>query len=68
LGLIRDGLLFGPLRVRDASTEVDEFLFRNVDAEGSDFGIGRGGLDRGLGNGGLLSVAFSIIPKESPLG
>ena len=29
LGLIRDGLLFGPLRVRDASAQLDEILFRN---------------------------------------
>src|ERR671912_1659667 len=40
LGLIRDGLLFGPLRGRDASTEVEEILFRNVDAEGADCGMG----------------------------
>src|SRR5919112_4183128 len=48
LGLIGDGLLFGPLRVRDAATEVEEILFGNVDAEGA---------DSGLGHGGLLSVA-----------
>src|SRR5918999_5973184 len=37
LRLIFDGLLFGPARLRDASAEVDEFLFRNVvDVEGSD--------------------------------
>src|ERR687898_2082702 len=40
LGLICDGLLFGPLRGRDAATEVDEILFRNVDAEGAYCGMG----------------------------
>src|ERR671910_1203982 len=53
LGLICDGLLFGPLRGRDAATEVEECLFRNVDAEGADGGL----LLSGLGHGGLLSVA-----------
>src|SRR5215213_4426572 len=36
LGLIRDGLLFGPVRVRDAAAEVLQSLIRNVDVEGSD--------------------------------
>src|ERR671913_567765 len=48
LGLIRDGLLFGPLGGRDAATEVVQVLFRYVDAEGA---------DSRLGHGGLLSVA-----------
>jgi hypothetical protein len=33
---IFDELLVGPARGRDASAEVDELLFRHVDAEGSD--------------------------------
>src|SRR5215203_6903385 len=54
LGLICDGLLFGPLRGRDAATEVDECRFRNVDPEAADFGTGHGGLD--WGHGALLFV------------
>ena len=42
LGLIRDGLLLGPVRGRDASTEVVQGLVRNVDVEGADVD---GGLD-----------------------
>jgi hypothetical protein len=34
---IFDELLAGPARRGDALPEVDEILFRNVDAEGSDF-------------------------------
>src|SRR5215211_3012125 len=37
LRLICDGLLFGPLRGLDPSTEVVEGLLRNVDVEGTDF-------------------------------
>src|SRR5437763_13051775 len=36
LRLICDGLLFGPARGCDASAQVGEGLFRNVDAEGAD--------------------------------
>src|SRR6059058_4361192 len=36
LRLICDGLLFGPARGGDASAQVGEVLFRNVDAEGAD--------------------------------
>src|ERR671916_2136188 len=57
LGLIRDGLLFGPLRVRDAATEVQELLFRNVDAEGADGGL----LLSEMGHGGLLMCRPSNI-------
>src|SRR5215213_4422471 len=52
LGLIRDGLLFGPVRGRDAATEVDEILFRNVDPEGADFGL----FPNWTGHGSLPSV------------
>jgi hypothetical protein len=62
LGLICDRLLFGPLRGRDAATEVGEGRFRHVDAEGPDFGMARGGLGRGLCHGGFLTLAFSITP------
>src|SRR5215475_326763 len=42
LGLIFDGLLFRPLSRSDASAEIDELCFRNVDAEGTDsVGFGR---------------------------
>src|SRR5258708_9802261 len=36
LGLISDSLPVGPPCRRDASAEVDECLFRNLDAEGAD--------------------------------
>ena len=39
---IRDGLLLGPVRGRDASTQVVQCLVRNVDVEGADLD---GGLD-----------------------
>ena len=42
LGLIRDGLLLGPVGGRDASAEVVQCLVRDVDVEGADVG---GGLD-----------------------
>src|ERR671918_307916 len=45
LGLISDSLPVGPPCRRKASAEVDECLFRNVDAEGADCEMGRyGGL------------------------
>ena len=43
LGLICDGLLLGPVRGRDTSTEVIQGLIRNVDAEGMDLAGGLGG-------------------------
>src|SRR5215211_3936189 len=49
------GPLVRPPCRRDASAEVDEFLFRNVDPEGADFGTGHGGL--GLGHGALLTCS-----------
>src|SRR5918998_5340464 len=55
LRLIFDGLLFGPARLRDASAEVDEFLFRNVDVEGSDCAL----FPSFLRHGGFLSLAYS---------
>jgi hypothetical protein len=39
---IFDQLLAGPARRGDALAEVEEILFRNVDAEGADFEIGHG--------------------------
>src|SRR3712207_5065007 len=63
LGLIRDCLLFGPLRGRDAATKVDECRLRNVDTEGADFDF----LPSCLGHGGLLSLTFSITLSESLL-
>src|SRR5215203_5132162 len=57
LGLICDGLLFGPLRGRDAATEVGEFLFRNVDAEGAD----RDPFPNWTGHSGLLSLNRASI-------
>ena len=59
LGLISDGLPGGPPGRRHAPAEVDECLFRNVDAEGVDcvvFGRARPGQVLGLrtGLGGLL--------------
>src|SRR5918994_4975973 len=57
LGLICDGLLFGPLRVRDAATEVNECRFRNVDPEGSD----RVPFPNWTGHSGLLSLTNSLI-------
>jgi hypothetical protein len=36
LGLIVDTLAWGPPRRRQPSAEIDQFLFRNVDAEGAD--------------------------------
>ena len=50
LRLISDDLPVGPPCRRYASAEVDEVLFRNVDAEGADCEIGHGDLlsvDRG---------------------
>ena len=41
---IGNRLPVGPARRRDALAQVDEILFRNVYAEGADFGMGRGGL------------------------
>src|SRR5215208_6143131 len=52
LGLIFDGLLFGPLCRRDAPPKVVEVLFRHVDLEGAYLRMGHGV----LGHGGLLSV------------
>src|SRR5918995_5690121 len=49
------GPLVGPPCRRDASAELQEILFRNVDAEGVDCGTGHGGL--GLGHGALLSCS-----------
>jgi hypothetical protein len=43
LRLIRDRLLLGPVRGRDASTQVLQGLIGDVDVEGADFD---GGLDR----------------------
>ena len=40
LRLICDGLLLGPARGSNAPAEVDERLFRNVDAEGADRVVG----------------------------
>src|SRR5688500_545211 len=40
---------------RDASAELEEILFRYVDAEGVDCGTGHGGL--GLGHGALPSCS-----------
>src|SRR5215208_3978895 len=40
LRLIFDGLLFGPARRLDAPPKVVEVLFRHVDAEGADCGMG----------------------------
>jgi len=65
--LIGDGLPVGPPCRRHASAEVDEILFRNVDADGADFRMGRGGLGRGQGHGGLLTLTFLITPRESLL-
>ena len=45
LGGIGDGLLLGPLRGRDASTEVLQGLIRNVDVEGADLDAGLDGGD-----------------------
>jgi hypothetical protein len=52
LRLICDGLLLGPLRGRDASTEVLQGLIRNVDVEGAD-------LDAGLDGG-----AYDDLPSS----
>jgi hypothetical protein len=38
LRLVGDGFLFGPLRRCDAATEIDQCLFRHVDAKGADGG------------------------------
>ena len=43
LRLICDGLLLGPLRGRDASTEVVQVRLRNVDVEGADLDCGLDG-------------------------
>jgi hypothetical protein len=56
LGLIGDRLPVGPPRRRDPSAEVDEALFRNVDAEGADCEIG---------HGALLSVARASLRQRS---
>src|SRR5829696_10540703 len=48
------GPLVRPPCRRDALAEVDEILFRNVDAEGAHLGTGHGGL--GSCHGGLRSV------------
>src|SRR5918998_908275 len=61
LGLVRDGLLFGPLRGRDAPTEVDELLFRDVHAEGADRDL----LPNCTGHSGLLTLGFSITPASA---
>jgi hypothetical protein len=59
LGLIGDGLLLGPVRGRDASTEVLQGRIGNVDVEGTDL---VGGLDGATHNdlrswfGGLCSA------------
>jgi hypothetical protein len=45
--------------------QVDELLLRNVDAEGTNFGIGRGGLAMGLGHRGLLSLDSSITSEPT---
>src|SRR5215211_5808584 len=51
---MRLGPLVRPPCRRGASAELEEILFRYVDAEGADCGTGHGGL--ALGHGGLLSV------------
>jgi len=56
LGLIRDGLLLGPVRRRDASTEVVQGLVGNVDVERADLD---GGLDSARDD--LLSQAERSI-------
>ena len=43
LGLIRDSLLLGPLRGRDASAKIGELLFCNIDVEGAYLSGGPGG-------------------------
>jgi hypothetical protein len=43
LRVVRDGLLLGPLRRRDAPAEVVESLLRNVDVEGPNLDGGCGG-------------------------
>src|SRR5215203_1000625 len=63
LRLIRDGLLFGPLRGRDAAMEVDEILFRNVDAEGSD----RDPFPNWTAHSGLLSVDRASIYADEAM-
>jgi hypothetical protein len=66
LGLICDGLLFGPLRVRDAATEVEEILFRNVDAEGADCEIGHAAL-LSVDRAPLVTIAeVQHIPLRGP--
>src|SRR3954447_3983941 len=63
LGLIRDGLLLGPVRGRDASTKIVQRLMRHVDLEGADLD---GRLDSGaheappVSAGGLVDPPFSL--------
>src|SRR4029453_4016443 len=54
LRLIRNGLLLGQVRRRDAPSKVLQLLLRHIDLEGSDL---RRGFDGGPAHGDLLGVA-----------
>src|SRR3712207_5422827 len=62
LGAVADGLLVRPPRRRYASAEVEEILFRNVDAEGAD----RNPFPNWTAHSGLLSLdRASIYANEA---
>ena len=61
---IGNRLPVGPPRCRYASAEIDEILFWNVHAEGSDLDP----FPNCTGHSGLLTFTFSITLRESLLG
>ena len=65
LRLICDGLLFWPARCGDAAAEVDEFLFGNVDAEGTDCWMAEA--CRRSAPRALISSVRDRLPTPQPL-
>src|SRR5262249_37224351 len=72
LRLIRDGLLLGPVRGRDASAEVGQVLVWHVDLERADGGIGRSHaallLDSSPPSSGQGEARIAVPAGPAPLG